>query len=53
MVTVNVGVAVSLAQHVGVTYAPAVVAVSDAGCLNHFTGAISVSEIKKFLDCFT
>ena len=48
MVTVNVGVAVSLAQHVGVTYAPAVVAVSD-GRLYHFTGTISVSEIKKFL----
>ena len=49
MVTVNVGVAVSLAQHVGVTYAPAVVAVSNAGCLYNFTDTISVSEIKKFL----
>ena len=48
MVTVNIGVAVSLAQHVGVTYAPAVAAVSD-GRLYHFTGTISVSEIKKFL----
>lgn len=48
MATVNIGVTVSLAQHVGVTYAPAIIAVSD-GHLNYFTGTFVVSEIKKFL----
>ena len=48
MATVNIGTAVSLARHVGVTYAPAIIVVSD-GRLNYFTGSISVSQIKKFL----
>lgn len=48
METVNIGVSVSLAKHVGVTYAPAVTVVSD-GHLNYFTGTIEISEIKKFL----
>ena len=41
-------VSLQLAQNVGVSYAPAVAAVSD-GRLYHFTGTISVSEIRKFL----
>ena len=48
MATVNTGVSPLLAQHVGVTFAPAVIAVSD-GRLYPFAGTISVSEIKKFL----
>lgn len=48
MATVNIGVAVSLARHVGVTYAPAIIVVND-GYLSYFAGSITVSEIKKFL----
>lgn len=48
MATVNIGISVSLAKHVGVTYAPAIIAVSD-GHLNYFTGSIVIPEIKKFL----
>ena len=48
METVNIGVSVSLAKHVGMTYAPAVMVVSD-GHLSYFTGTIEISEIKKFL----
>jgi len=48
MKSVNIGIATSLARHVGVTYAPAVIVVSD-GHVNHFTGAITASKIKQFL----
>ena len=48
MVTINIGMAVSLAHHVGVTYAPAIVAVND-GRSFYFTGTFSLSGIKKFL----
>lgn len=48
MATVNIGIVTSLARHVGVTYAPAVIIVSD-GHLNYFTGVITVSKIKQFL----
>jgi len=48
MATVNIGISVSLAKHLCVTYAPAVVAIND-GHLNYFTGTIATSEIKKFL----
>lgn len=48
MATVNIGVAVSLARHVGVTYAPAIIVVND-GYLSYFAGSITISEIKKFL----
>ena len=48
MATVNIGISVSLAKHVGVIYAPALIAVND-GHLRYFTGNIVIPQIKKFL----